>query len=839
MAVAERSLDDEGDSTVTGRRPPIPPADGRWSRGSKELAGWCDRTAREGSYLLLLRRRVRVRWQRFSWLTLHALVESLNDRIAHNVHDFISPLRNRWVARQRASAGVPQDFGITRHSDESEFSFLLVGDTGEQDASQYAVVAPLMKQGEGTAFMIVCSDVIYPAGDVNEYVNGLYVPYEGYRKPIYAVPGNHDWYDGLNGFMYHFCGAEPLPEEVFRWSHFKLREIIARVLWRRPSLPERDRLQGWRSARPPWSNDPPEAPQNGPYFVIETKSLTIVGIDTGITGTLDHEQGEWLLRVSKRPGAKVLLTGKPLLVNGNHRPCAIAWSEDRAPAGRPTVDDIVRAPEHEYVAAIGGDIHNYQRYSVPLPPSRRFPNGRDFEYIVSGGGGAYLSATHLIPYVDVTLQGSPRGTTGAHCPRVTENDFYCYPLRGDSLAHFSKRFVPKIRAALSWAVPTTVVVLAGLVGRAILPDDTWRWVMLGLAALSGISMLGYMYVVKRRRQGKLLQRGLWMGLLLTGLMSIALWAVDDDDVWQWTLIALSVHLLLIGAAWTVIENASIVGRLATMTLGAAGLTAFAVLNDVSDLRRAAIAAAGFVVLGLLLRVVFFIRFQARSNSAAAVAAGLWGVPVLAISAMAQLWDGEVWRHGIAALWQGDAWRIAIAQLALVVLAVAAFLSLYLLVSVRAWPVLVPPRGRKSELDADEAAKIMHERMVSQAREGGGAAPSLVRPSAADAQIDNWTEAVARVLLPRPGGWWLVGKLRHSGPLQSLVSQIFSSDEPPMFKNFLRLDVTPDDLTIKTYGVTGWRDHEQDPPREDCVRIKLRETSRGNWRSQASPPGGGA
>ncbi|HEX8073963.1 MAG TPA: metallophosphoesterase [Thermoleophilaceae bacterium] len=750
---------------------------------------------------------------------MRALVESLNDRIAHNVHDLISPLRNRWVARQRASAGVSRDFVITRHSHESEFSFLLVGDTGEQDASQYAVVAPLLKQGESTAFMVICSDVIYPAGDVNEYVNGFYLPYEGYGKPIYAVPGNHDWYDGLNGFMYHFCGAEPLPEEVFRWSDFKLREIIARAIWRRPSLPKRDCLEGWRSSRPPWSNDPPEAPQTGPYFVIETKSLTIVGIDTGITGNLDHEQGEWLLRVSKRPGAKILLTGKPLLVDGDHRPCAIAWSEDRPPAGRPTVDDIVRDPEHEYVAAIGGNIHNYQRYSVPFPPSRRFPNGRDFEYIVSGGGGAYLSATHRIPYVDVTLPGSASGTTGAHCPRVTESDFYCYPLRGDSLAHFSKRFVPKIRGVLSWAVPTTAVVLAGLVGRVILPDDTWRWGMLGLAVLSGTCMLGYMYFVKRRRHGKLLQRGLWVGLLLTGLMSVALWAVDNDDIWQWTLIALSVLLLLIGAAWTVIKDASMVGWLAMMSIGAAGLTAFAVLNDVSDLRRAAIAAAGFVVFGLLLRLGFFIRFQARSKSVAAVAAGLWGVPVLVIGAMAQLWDGEVWRHGIAALWQGDAWRIAIAELALLVLVVAAFLSVYLLVLVRVWPVLVPPRGRKSELDADEAAKIMHERMVSQARERGCAPPSPVRPSAADAQIDNWTEAVARVLLPRPGGRWLVGKLRHS---QSLVSDISSSDEPPMFKNFLRLDVTPDDLTVKTYGVTGWSDHEQNPPREDCVRIKLRE-----------------
>ncbi len=36
-------------------------------------------------------------------------------------------------------------------------------------------------------------------------------PIRGWRKPIYALPGNHDWYDELEGFMFHFCGVEPPP----------------------------------------------------------------------------------------------------------------------------------------------------------------------------------------------------------------------------------------------------------------------------------------------------------------------------------------------------------------------------------------------------------------------------------------------------------------------------------------------------------------------------------------------------------------------------------------------------------------------------------------------------
>jgi hypothetical protein len=54
------------------------------------------------------------------------------------------------------------------------------------------------------------------------------------------------------------------------------------------------------------------------------------------------------------------------------------------------VDDVVRTAEHNYVAAIGGDIHNYQRYPVRV-------GNRKIQYFVSGGGGAYMSDTHRIP----------------------------------------------------------------------------------------------------------------------------------------------------------------------------------------------------------------------------------------------------------------------------------------------------------------------------------------------------------------------------------------------------------------------------------------------------------
>ncbi len=69
-------------------------------------------------------------------------------------------------------------------------------------------------------------------------------------------------------------------------------------------------------------------------------------------------------------------------------------------------------------------IHNYQRYPVRV-------DDRTIQYVVSGGGGAFMHATHTIPHIAVA--------------GVTEKDFRCYPLRGDSLAFYSRLYGRRLR----------------------------------------------------------------------------------------------------------------------------------------------------------------------------------------------------------------------------------------------------------------------------------------------------------------------------------------------------------------------------------------------------------
>jgi hypothetical protein len=381
----------------------------------------------------------------FRWLDLGPLWESRNDRIARLLDDPTNALRRRWMLWLREQ-GLDGDPTVSRYADRDRVSVAIVGDPGEGDQSQRAVVGPLLAVQDECDFLVICSDVVYPAGDVNGYVDNFYAPYAGWTKPIYALPGNHDWYDELEGFMFHFCGVDPPPAGIGT-------NPPRPALWRKPRS-RRRAADERREGRPEGRGDD----QPAPYFMLDGGPVALVCIDTGITGVLDREQGEWLRRVSETvPKPKLLLTGKPLIVDGSYHPGLI----DRFDR---TVDAIVRTPEHGYVAAIGGDIHNYQRYPVRV-------GDRYAEYVVAGGGGAFMHATHRIGRVDL-------GET-------KEADFHCFPLRGDSMQFYSRVVVAGLRRLvwLARLLPLAVLLLAAAIGvllTVVLGISPWILVAVAL-----------------------------------------------------------------------------------------------------------------------------------------------------------------------------------------------------------------------------------------------------------------------------------------------------------------------------------------------------------------------
>ncbi|WP_431950657.1 metallophosphoesterase family protein [Actinacidiphila sp. bgisy167] len=369
------------------------------SRTSLAGAGWDGQQV--GAYRELMPARV----VNLSWLDPVTLWKARNGVVAKLLGDPTGRDRQRWVDGQRQRGEAGPDLVIER-DDPDAFSFLLLGDTGEGDAPQYAVVPGMLTAGAGTRYAVICSDVNYPVGNADEYDTKFFRPYRDYDAPVYAIPGNHDWYDGLTGFMRVFCRAPALPPAPR--PRPLSRAWWRGLLWAKPGVPDDARLEEARLMR---SAPSQAAYQPGPYWAIDSGPLRIIGIDTGLLGGIDREQGEWLRRVSLGPRPKILVTGSPIYVDGEHHPCAVE--------GGGTVDEIVRDPGRNIVAVIGGDIHNYQRYPVDV-------DGRRIEYVVAGGGGAFMHATHTIPRVEVD--------------GVTEDRFRCYPMRGDSLAFYSRLY---------------------------------------------------------------------------------------------------------------------------------------------------------------------------------------------------------------------------------------------------------------------------------------------------------------------------------------------------------------------------------------------------------------
>jgi hypothetical protein len=389
-------------------------------------AGW--RCERPGRYVALraeargvdagtTRAHVEPGDDQFRW-NLVTMREARNEKLAL-LHDPSDDQRRAWVAHMRAQ-GVT-DLVVRPPGVDERASFLVVGDPGEGDSSQFALVEPLRSRSDGVDFTFVASDVVYPAGDVNDYRRKFYFPYRDLRHPIYAIPGNHDWDDGgLFGFMFHFCGQSEPPPGVPAAVPRALRPI-----WRKPAAiePETRECRALREA------DGAQAHQPGSYFAIETGPLLVVGIDLGLCGRLDREQGAWLASLSGTdPRPKLLVTSRPIYADGRYDPGAIE--------GGGTIDGIVRDPACNYVAVVSGEIHNYQRYPVAVE------GGRTIQYVVCGAGGAFTQGTHTVGRI-----GIPNPNPAL--PPVAEEHVRLYPLRGDSLSFFSELYARRASEAVA------------------------------------------------------------------------------------------------------------------------------------------------------------------------------------------------------------------------------------------------------------------------------------------------------------------------------------------------------------------------------------------------------
>ena len=255
-----------------------------------------------------------------------------------------------------------------------DFSFLVIGDPGEGDASQHSLKDQYLRLGArpDTKFLVVSSDVIYPDGAMKDYEFNFYLPFKGFEKPIYAIPGNHDWYDCLEGFNASFLTPDAARAAMRARvaADRRLTSTTERGIDR--LIAEADRLRREYGVA--------VGAQGAPYFEIQSPRFALIAVDTGVLRTVDADQFHWLETALNRARGKIrmVILGHPLYVAGHY--------EGLRQASFTKIHELLR--QHEVELVMAGDTHNFQYYREPYE-SRGKPQA--MHHFVNGGGGAYLS----------------------------------------------------------------------------------------------------------------------------------------------------------------------------------------------------------------------------------------------------------------------------------------------------------------------------------------------------------------------------------------------------------------------------------------------------------------
>jgi hypothetical protein len=199
--------------------------------------------------------------------------------------------------------------------------------------------------------LIMGGDEVYPTASATGYEDRTKGPYQaafptaplGEQPPsLYALPGNHDWYDGLTAFLRLF--VKNGTDHIGAWRNEQSRSYFA------VRLP-----QGW------W------------LFAIDTQFGTYI----------DEPQLHYF-----RAAAAAVSSGDRIIL------CAPTpgWVEATKDKGAyDAIDYFVRTilgpTGAEVRLMLSGDLHHYAHYT-----------GEDRELVHCGGGGAYLYGTHELPH---------------------------------------------------------------------------------------------------------------------------------------------------------------------------------------------------------------------------------------------------------------------------------------------------------------------------------------------------------------------------------------------------------------------------------------------------------
>ncbi|MFO0905023.1 MAG: metallophosphoesterase [Pirellulales bacterium] len=292
-----------------------------------------------------------------------------------------APTRPAEEAFAVAPPGVPA---------QEDFSFLVIGDTGEGDASQHSLRASFLEvvRRPDVKFVVLSSDVVYPTGAMKDYEQKFWLPFMGTTKPIYAIPGNHDWYDALDGFTATFLTPDAARRSLrarVDADHGLSSTTDARI----------DELIATASRHQAYYQVPVQR-QEAPFFQFQTADFALVVVDTGVAKRIDDVQRRWLeaALAAARGKTKMAILGHPLYAGG-------AYQAD----GNADFAELHQLLQrHEVAVVMAGDTHDLEYYVERT-------GERETLHFVNGGGGAYLSYGTSLAW-----PASPAAETWAYYP---------------------------------------------------------------------------------------------------------------------------------------------------------------------------------------------------------------------------------------------------------------------------------------------------------------------------------------------------------------------------------------------------------------------------------------
>jgi hypothetical protein len=332
--------------------------------------------------------------------------------------------RREAMAAANAVADQPFDpsFNYEKARRNGEFWLDFLADTGDGWDPTYAIAqlvtqAHLHPTGASAPLprgqvIVLGGDLVYPTASPESYDDRFLYPFEealatapadakADLPDLYAIPGNHDWYDGLVSFFNLIC-----------------RRRIASA-----GTVGIDRPGKRIAGRP--------TKQTRSYFAICLPGgWWLWGTDSQLKGYIDQPQVDFFQYVASNwmdDNSKVILcVGMPNWAYVD-KDCPekefetfsylerLAGMAVRAPTPEEVsagADPKARVPKgHRLGLVLTGDSHHYSRFV------EKQKSGSEVHYVTCGGGGAFLHPTHQLTDKRFNWDYPPPGTSGPRKPK--------------------------------------------------------------------------------------------------------------------------------------------------------------------------------------------------------------------------------------------------------------------------------------------------------------------------------------------------------------------------------------------------------------------------------------